>query len=214
MKLIINSEKEPNVTLPGQQFLTCVQESVRPFSFHPMATSSILSSSSSQFIHFHFVHIINIHNIFSKYLLWKIFLDFLHPTHPFLHHIHQVNGNIPYSLQINHLPSLETCKKAQYTICTYHLMHCVWRPINILVIRNSSSHSSLVVNSLELLCLGATLCLCETRVTWVVHSCAVDAKVTLSKTWSDSLLYDQKFNLFLKFLTRGHRPKYFLKVST
>ena len=29
---------------------------------------------------------------------------------------------------------------------------------------------------------GATLCLCETRVTRVVRSCAVDAKVTLSKT--------------------------------
>ena len=35
--------------------------------------------------------------------------------------------------------------------------------IRVLLIRNSSSHSSLVVSGLELLCLAATLCLYRTR---------------------------------------------------
>ena len=51
----------------------------------------------------------------------------------------------------------------------------------VLLIRKSSSHSSLVVNGMELPCLAATLYLYETRVARVVRSCAVDAKVNLSK---------------------------------
>ena len=84
--------------------------------------------------------------------------------------------------------------------------------IRVLLIRNSSSHSSLVVNGLEFPCLAATLCLYKTMVTKVVCSWAVDAKINISQTWTDSLLCDRKFNLFLTFLARGHKPKYFLKV--
>ena len=51
--------------------------------------------------------------------------------------------------------------------------------LRVLLIRNSSSHSSLVVNGLELPCLAATLCLYETIVTKVVRSCAVGAKINL-----------------------------------
>ena len=86
--------------------------------------------------------------------------------------------------------------------------------IQVLSIRNSRSHSLLVVNGLELPCLAATLCLNENMVTRVVRSCAVYAKVSSSKLWTDSLLYDRKFNLFLIFLARGHGPKYFLKVCS
>ena len=53
--------------------------------------------------------------------------------------------------------------------------------MRVLLICNSGSHNSLVVNGLELLCLVATLCLYETSVTRVIHSCAVDAEVNLSK---------------------------------
>ena len=49
--------------------------------------------------------------------------------------------------------------------------------VRVLVILNSSSHSSLVVNGLELKCLAAILCMYETMVTKVVRSCAVDAKI-------------------------------------
>ena len=45
------------------------------------------------------------------------------------------------------------------------------------LIRNFSSHSSLVVNGLVLPCLVATLCLYEIMVTKVVCSCAVDVKI-------------------------------------
>ena len=53
--------------------------------------------------------------------------------------------------------------------------------IRVLLIRNSSSHSSLVVNGLELPCLAATLCLYQTIVIRVVCSCSIDDKVTSSK---------------------------------
>ena len=86
--------------------------------------------------------------------------------------------------------------------------------ICVLLIRNANSHSSLVVNGLELPCLVATLCLYETMVAKVVCSYAVDAKRNWSKTWTDSLLCDRKFYRFLTFLARGHRPKYFLKVCS
>ena len=86
--------------------------------------------------------------------------------------------------------------------------------IRVLLICNSSSHSPLVVKGMELPCLAATLCLYMTRVARTVRSWRVDAKVNLSKTLTDSLLCDQKFNLFLTFLTRGHQPKYFLKVCS
>ena len=54
--------------------------------------------------------------------------------------------------------------------------------IRVVLILNSSSHSSLIIYGLELPFLAATLCLYETRVTGVVRSCAVDAKVISSKT--------------------------------
>ena len=73
--------------------------------------------------------------------------------------------------------------------------------IRVLWIQNSSSHSALVVNSMELLWLAATMCLYKTKVARVIRS--VDAKVNLSKSWTDSLLCNRKFNLFLTFLTRG-----------
>ena len=50
--------------------------------------------------------------------------------------------------------------------------------IRVHLICNSSSHSSLVVNGLELLCVAATLCLYETRITKVIRSCTFDAEVT------------------------------------
>ena len=87
-------------------------------------------------------------------------------------------------------------------VCTYPIVHLICRPVSgYFYIFSSSSHSSLVINSLELLCLGATLCLYETRVTRVVCSCAVDVKVTSSKTSNDTPLYYRKFNLSLTFLT-------------
>ena len=61
-----------------------------------------------------------------------------------------------------------------------HLPHN-WGQYTGTFIRNSSSHSSLVVNGLELMCLAATLCLYETRVTRVVCTCTVYAKVTMLK---------------------------------
>ena len=53
--------------------------------------------------------------------------------------------------------------------------------IRVLLIRISSSHSSLNVNGLELPCLAATLCLRD-YITKVIRSCAVDTKIKLSKT--------------------------------
>ena len=53
--------------------------------------------------------------------------------------------------------------------------------IRVLLIRYSSSHSSLDVNNLELPCLAATLCFTR-LITKVVRSCAADAKINLSKT--------------------------------
>ena len=72
--------------------------------------------------------------------------------------------------------------------------------IRVLLIRNSSRHSSLNVHCLELPFL-ATLCLYETKVTRVVHSCAVNAmrnmlNVTSSKMWNDSFLYDRNSTLY------------------
>ena len=82
------------------------------------------------------------------------------------------------------------------TVDDLHISHNasgVEANIPVLFIRNSSSHSSLVVNGLELPCLVTTLHLYETivsykcsvvtkhgssMVTIVVRSCAVDAKVT------------------------------------
>ena len=71
------------------------------------------------------------------------------------------------------------------------------------------------INGLGLPSLPATMCLYKTRVTTrVVHSYTVDDKVTSPKTWTDSILYNWKFNLFLTFLWRGHQPKYFPKVCS
>ena len=66
-----------------------------------------------------------------------------------------------------------------YAIDHFHISHkATWSEANIWVvlIGNSSSHSSLLVSGLELLCLAAILYLNETRVTRVVGSCAVDDK--------------------------------------
>ena len=52
--------------------------------------------------------------------------------------------------------------------------------IRVLLILNSSSHSPMIDNSLEPPCLAATLCLCETRVTRVVRSCAVNASAEVN----------------------------------
>ena len=81
--------------------------------------------------------------------------------------------------------------------------------IRVLLIRKSSSHSSLVINGKEFLCVAATLCLYETRVVRVVRSCVVDAKVNISKMWTDRLLYDRKFNLDI--LDKGWSTKIFSK---
>ena len=71
-------------------------------------------------------------------------------------------------------------------------MHLDWRPIDdlhishnasgmganirVLLTRNSSSHSSLDVNGLELPCLAATLCFRD-YVTEIIRSSAVDTKI-------------------------------------
>ena len=54
--------------------------------------------------------------------------------------------------------------------------------IQVLLVRISSSHSSLDVNGLELPCLAATMCFTRLRNQMVIRSCAVDAKINLSKT--------------------------------
>ena len=92
-----------------------------------------------------------------------------------------------------------------FTIDDLHISHNasgMKSNIQVLLICSSSSHSSLVVNSLELPCLATTLRLYETMVIRVVCSCAVDAKFILSKTETYSLLYDRKFHIFLTFLAR------------
>ena len=85
--------------------------------------------------------------------------------------------------------------------------------IQVLLIRKFSSHSSSVVNGLELPCLAATLCLYKTMLTKVVPSCAVDAKIIYQQCELTAAL-QSKIQPFLDILGKVHRPKYFLKVCS
>ena len=86
--------------------------------------------------------------------------------------------------------------------------------IRVLLIRNSSSHSSLNVNGLELPCLAATLCF--TRLhnqdnslmrSWYQNKLIKNRELTASSAIENS-------TYFLTFTARGHRSKYFLKVCS
>ena len=91
--------------------------------------------------------------------------------------------------------------------------------IRVFLIRNSSSHSSLDVNGLELPCLAATLCFTrlhyrgsivfyENYITKVVRSCAVDAKgINLSKNVNCQPPLRSKIQPFLDILGKGSLAK-------
>ena len=87
--------------------------------------------------------------------------------------------------------------------------------IRVRLIRNSSSHSSLDVNGLELPCLAATLCftrLCN-QGNSLMRSWYKNELIRNCELTTPSAI--EKFNLFfLTFLARGHWPKYFLKVCS
>ena len=91
-------------------------------------------------------------------------------------------------------------KDVTFLIYDLHISHNAFNleaSILVLLIHNSRSHGSLVFNSLELLCLATTLCLYKTRVTRVVCSCPVGAKITWPKMWNNILLLRSKIQSFL-----------------
>ena len=97
--------------------------------------------------------------------------------------------------------------------------------IRVFLIRNSSSHSSLDVNSLELPCLTATLCF--TRLCYGSSSCAVDAKINFIKKCAlsaSSVIKNSTFcwhswqgfigqNIFLRYVANlPHNQFYKIKI--